>query len=210
MKHINKRNRAKYINKKCVQCKVSLTSLNCYASSRQQGINTCISCWRLQNKSRLTIQGKRVKLGNAIHPYYEIYKTEGLVSAYTAMGILTSQTNNNSLEFIKKESIAMFDKISHGEVYIITNPAWKGWIKIGMAVESKDRLKGYQTSSPLRDYKLRYSKAFLNRRDAETKAHALCSEHAEQVENEWFKMTIKKAIQLIKNINEEQYEKETA
>jgi hypothetical protein len=117
---------------------------------------------------------------------------------------------NNSLEFIKKESIAMFDKISHGEVYIITNPAWKGWIKIGMAVESKDRLKAYQTSSPLRDYKLRYSKAFLNRRDAETKAHALCSEHAEQVENEWFKMTIKKAIQLIKNINEEQYEKETA
>jgi hypothetical protein len=149
-------------------------------------------------------------LGNAIHPYHEIYKTEGLVSAYTAMGILTSQTNNNSLEFIKKESTAMFDKISHGEVYIITNPAWKGWIKIGMAVESKDRLKAYQTSSPLRDYKLRYSKAFLNRRDAETQAHALCSEHAEQVENEWFKMTIKKAIQLIKNINEEQYEKETA
>ena len=55
----------------------------------------------------------------------------------------------------------MFDKISHGEVYIITNPAWEGWIKIGMAVESKDRLKGYQTSSPLRDYKLRYSKASI-------------------------------------------------
>ena len=200
----------KQSNKNCISCKVKLTDLNWYESAQKVKTHLCISCYVLKNKSRLTIQGTRVQLGNPIHPYHEIYKTEGLVSAYTAMGILTSQTNNNSLEFIKKESIAMFDKISHGEVYIITNPAWKGWIKIGMAVESKDRLKAYQTSSPLRDYKLRYSKAFLNRRDAETKAHALCSEHAEQVENEWFKMTIKKAIQLIKNINEEQYEKETA
>jgi hypothetical protein len=200
----------KHINKNCLQCKVELTDLNWYDSAQKKCQYTCMSCWGLQNKSRLTIQGKRVQLGNDIHPYHEIYKTKGVISAYEAMGILTSQTNNNTLEFIKKESIAMFDKISHGEVYIITNPAWKGWIKIGMAVESKDRLKGYQTSSPLRDYKLRYSKAFLNRRDAETKAHTLCSEHAEQVENEWFKMPIKKAIQLIKNINEEQHERETA
>ena len=200
----------KHINKNCLQCKVKLTDLNWYKSSQRTSTHSCISCWGLQNKSRLTIQGKRVMLGNAIHPYHEIYKTKGFVAAYEAMGILNSQTNSNSLEFIKKESIAMFDKISHGEVYIITNPAWEGWIKIGMAVESKDRLKGYQTSSPLRDYKLRYSKTFLNRRDAETKAHTLCSEHADQVENEWFKMPIKKAIQLIKNINEEQHERETA
>jgi hypothetical protein len=210
VKHINKRNGVKYINKKCVQCKVSLTRFELLCINKKTRYIYMYKLLGLQNKSRLTIQGKRVQLGNAIHPYHEIYKTKGVVSAYEAMGILTSQTNSNTLEFIKKESIAMFDKISHGEVYIITNPAWKGWVKIGMAVESKDRLKAYQTSSPLRDYKLRYSKAFLNRRDAETKAHALCSEHAEQVENEWFKMTIKKAIQLIKNINEEQYEKETA
>lgn len=200
----------KHINKNCLDCNVKLTDLNWYETANKKCYYICMSCYGLRNKSRLTIQGKRVMPVNAIHPYHKIYKTKGLVSTYEAMGILTSQTNNNSLEFIKKESIAMFDKISYGEVYIITNPAWKGWIKIGMAVESKDRLKAYQTSSPLRDYKLRYSKAFLNRRDAETKAHALCSEHAEQVENEWFKMTIKKAIQLIKNINEEQYEKETA
>jgi hypothetical protein len=200
----------KHINKNCLQCKVELTDLNWYDSTKKQCNYTCISCWGLQNKSRLTIQGKRVQLGNAIHPYHEIYKTKGVVSAYEAMGILTSQTNSNTLEFIKKESIAMFDKISHGEVYIITNPAWKGWIKIGMAVESKDRLKGYQTSSPLRDYKLRYSKAFLNRRDAETKAHTLCSEHATEVENEWFKMPVNKAIKLIDSITEEQNERETA
>ena len=200
----------KHINKKCLQCEVQLTDLNWYASSQRTCTHSCISCWGLQNKSRLTIQGKRVMLGNAIHPYHKIYKTKGLISAYEAMGILTSQTNSNSLEFIKKESIAMFDKISHGEVYIITNPAWKGWIKIGMAVESKDRLKTYQTSSPLRDYKLNYAKAFANRRDAETQAHALCSEQAEKIENEWFKMPIKTAIKIIENINEEQYEKETA
>ena len=111
---------------------------------------------------------------------------------------------------ITKIANLLYDKEKSGHVYIITNPAWKGWIKIGMAVESKDRLKGYQTSSPLRDYKLRYSKAFLNRRDAETKAHTLCSEHATEVENEWFKMPVNKAIKLIDSITEEQNERETA
>ena len=200
----------KHIKENCSFCKVKLNDLNWYETAKKKCYYICMSCYGLKNKSRVTIQGKRVQVGNALHPYYEIYKTNGVVSAYEAMGILTSQTNNNSLEFIKKESIAMFDKISHGEVYIITNPAWKGWIKIGMAVESKDRLKGYQTSSPLRDYKLRYSKAFLNRRDAETKAHTLCSEHATEVENEWFKMPVNKAIKLIDSITEEQNERETA
>jgi hypothetical protein len=78
----------KHINKNCLQCKVALTDLNWYASSQRTRTHSCISCWGLQNKSRLTIQGKRVMLGNAIHPYHKIYKTEGFVAAYTAMGFL--------------------------------------------------------------------------------------------------------------------------
>ena len=159
-----------------------------------------MSCYGLKNKSRVTIQGKRVQVGNALHPYYEIYKTNGVVSAYEAMGILTSQTNNNSLEFIKKESIAMFDKISHGEVYIITNPAWKGWLKIGMAIEAEDRLKGYQTSSPLRDFKLKFKKYFDNRRIAEQQAHALCAKKALKRKGEWFKVDFKIAKDIINNM----------
>jgi len=39
-------------------------------------------------------------------------------------------------------------------VYVLVNPAFPGWCKIGMAVDAEDRLKQYQTSSPYRDYEL--------------------------------------------------------
>lgn len=39
-------------------------------------------------------------------------------------------------------------------VYLITNPAWPGWIKIGIASSHKARLSVYQTGSPFRDYKI--------------------------------------------------------
>ncbi len=194
----------------CLHCQVELSDSNWYESRKKAGIKVCKSCWSLQNKSRLTIQGKRVQLGNKLHPYHKLYKTKGMVAAYEAMGFLTFQDSTNNLDFIKKESIAMFDKISYGEVYIMTNPAWKGWIKVGMAIDSKDRLKSYQTSSPLRDYKLEYYKKFNDRRQAETIAHERCSNIATDKNSEWFKMKTKDAIKLIKNITEEQNERETA
>ena len=190
----------KHIKENCSFCKVKLNDLNWYETAKKKCYYICMSCYGLKNKSRVTIQGKRVQVGNALHPYYKIYKTNGVVSAYEAMGILTSQTNNNSLEFIKKESIAMFDKISHGEVYIITNPAWKGWLKIGMAIEAEDRLKGYQTSSPLRDFKLKFKKYFDNRRVAEQQAHALCAKKALKRKGEWFKVDFKIAKDIINNM----------
>ena len=192
----------KHINKNCLDCNVKLTDLNWYETANKKCYYICMSCYGLRNKSRLTIQGKRVMPVNAIHPYHKIYKTKGLVSTYEAMGILTSKTNSNinSLEFIKKESIALFDKVSYGEVYIITNPAWKGWIKIGMAIEAEDRLKGYQTSSPLRDFKLKFKKYFDNRRIAEQQAHSLCAKKAIKRKGEWFKIDLKIAKDIINNM----------
>lgn len=190
----------KHINKNCSSCKVKLTDLNWYESAKKKCYYICTSCYVLKNKSRLTIQGKRVMPFNAIHPYHEIYKTKGMVATYEAMGILTSETNSKSLEFIKKESIAMFDKVSHGEVYIITNPAWKGWIKVGMAIDSEDRCKGYQTSSPLRDFKLKFKKYFDDRRTAEQTAHTLCAKKADKRKGEWFKLDLKIAKDIINNM----------
>lgn len=44
--------------------------------------------------------------------------------------------------------------IKYGYVYAIHNPAWKDYVKIGVAIDVYDRLNSYQTSSPLRDYEL--------------------------------------------------------
>ncbi len=71
-----------------------------------------------------------------------------------------------------------YNSVTEGDVYIITNPAWKGWIKVGMAIDAEDRCNGYQTSSPLRDYTLKFKKFFNNRRKAEQKAHKLIARKA--------------------------------
>ncbi|NCB96638.1 MAG: GIY-YIG nuclease family protein [Negativicutes bacterium] len=43
-----------------------------------------------------------------------------------------------------------------GYVYIISNPAFPGWFKIGAAKDAETRLNTYQTYSPFRDYVLEY------------------------------------------------------
>ena len=74
-----------------------------------------------------------------------------------------------------------------GEVYIVVNPAYPEWVKVGMAQESaEDRLKGYQTGSPFRDYEVAYTWRVTDRRKAEAVAHAILKGQAEK-RNEWFK-----------------------
>ena len=68
---------------------------------------------------------------------------------------------------ISRNALRQYNKQKDGYVYVISNPAWKGWYKVGMAVDSQDRCGSYQTSSPHRDYRLEYSKYFLNRKVAE-------------------------------------------
>ena len=33
-------------------------------------------------------------------------------------------------------------QLKEGYVYVITNPAWPEWVKIGMAIDAEDRLNG--------------------------------------------------------------------
>jgi hypothetical protein len=93
-----------------------------------------------------------------------------------------------------------FKTFSDAAFESLANPAWKGWIKIGMAIEAEDRLKGYQTSSPLRDFKLKFKKYFDNRRIAEQQAHALCAKKALKRKGEWFKVDLKIAKDIINNM----------
>jgi len=118
--------------------------------------------------------------------------------------------NYKTFEGAAFSSLSNYEKSTEGHVYLITNPAWKGWVKIGMAVDANDRCNQYQTSSPMRDYKLEYTKEFKDRRTAETQAHKLCAEKATDQNSEWFKINIKDAINLIESITEEQNERETA
>ena len=86
-------------------------------------------------------------------------------------------------------------------MYAIENKAWAGWIKIGMAIDAEDRLNGYQTSSPHRDYVLLHKVFFKDRRKAESTVHKLATEVAKERMNEWFLMSPLDAIKIINSLD---------
>lgn len=134
----------------------------------------------IENKSRVTINGNRYRLGNKNHPFHHVYKTKGMQAAFEAMNLVPSK-----LEEIKYTVRKLFDEVQKGQVYIIVNPAFPGWCKIGMAVDAEDRLKQYQTSSPYRDYELIKAYDTDDRRTAEKAAHELLAQTHER-KSEWF------------------------
>jgi hypothetical protein len=95
--------------------------------------------------------------------------------------------------------------MKEGYVYAIVNDAWPEWVKIGKAIDAEDRLSGYQTSSPMRDYKLVHSVYFEDRNVAEKKAHTLAALKTTHPWNkhdngEWFKLTDAEAIEILKEV----------
>jgi hypothetical protein len=125
---------------------------------------------KARDAKRMWVNGKEVKKS---HPLYKAGRYKGFEEAAFS-----------SLENYKESA--------EGEVYVITNKAWDGWVKVGMAVDAEDRLKNYQTSSPFRDYVLYYSYKTDDRRKAESKAHSKLEQLFER-NNEWFKCTPQEA-----------------
>ena len=107
-----------------------------------------------------------------------------------------------SFEDAAFSSLAKYETSVEGQVYIITNPNFDGWVKVGMAIDSQDRLNGYQTSSPFRDYQLHSFWDVNNRRGAEAAAHAELEKTYER-RGEWFKCTPEQAKEVVSNITEE-------
>jgi len=97
-------------------------------------------------------------------------------------------------------SLKGYEKTTEGYVYIIANPSFDGWLKIGMAVDAEDRCNGYQTSSPHRDYRLLYARRFNDRRKAETKTMNKLKKIVKEHNGEWFKTDRNTAQQIIEGL----------
>ena len=131
-----------------------------------------------KNKTRMFVNGKYVPKSHPLHKAGRFKTFEGAAFA----------------------SLEGYEKSTEGYVYIISNPCWDGWIKVGMAVDVKDRCNQYQTSSPFRDYKLCYNKKFKDRKSAEQKAHSKLKKISKTYKGEWFNISISKAIKTIEAI----------
>jgi len=171
--------------KTCRDCDTELTDDNWTPSFKKNDNKTCKSCYktrhntknsRLFNKIRMTVNGKYV---SRKHPLWKV-------------------GNYKSFNDAAFSSLVNYESSTEGEVYIVVNNAWPEWVKIGMAIDSEDRLKSYQTGSPMRDYKLVYSVSTKDRRKTEAEAHRSASVIAER-RGEWFKMSIGEAKECIQH-----------
>lgn len=87
---------------------------------------------------------------------------------------------------ITEDAKQMYYRPKHGDIYVIYNPSFKGWVKVGCALDVKDRLKSFQTADPFRGYIVKYSIPVDNKLESETKAHDRLEQSFER-KGEWFK-----------------------
>lgn len=166
--------------KKCRSCEAPLiVGENCTEKRIAHSMYFCQPCERIEVQQRsMYVDGKYIPKS---HPLYRPGKFK------TFEGAAFSALSN-------------YETSNEGYVYVITNPCWEGWIKVGMAIDSEDRCKQYQTSSPFRDYTLRFKKYFDDRRSAEQQAHKKIKNICKDNNGEWFKVSISEAKEIIQSI----------
>ena len=177
----------KHINKNCNYCGVELvlgTNYSDYAyNSRDYNCKKChLKLHKVlsikTNLKRMYVNGKYI---SQKHPLYKAGRFK-------------------TFEGAAFSSLEGYEKSTEGHVYIISNPCWDGWVKVGMAVDAEDRCNQYQTSSPFRDYKLCYTKYFEDRKIAEQLAHKELKKITDTYNGEWFKTSVKEAKKIIATV----------
>jgi len=183
------------ITRSCISCGTELTiGDNWPKYHKEMCVYKCITCHRenmratqhKRNPQRMYVNGKYIPKSHPLHKS----------GTYKSFGDLAFGSLKN------------YDIIKEGYVYAITNSAWPEWVKIGKALDAEDRLSGYQTSSPMRDYKLVYSVHFNDRNVAERKAHTMAAFKTAHPWNkhdngEWFKLTEQQAIEILKETTDD-------
>ena len=166
-------------NKNCRMCGVDLVVDGNITKKRfNKSMYFCQACERIEMQQRqMYVNGKYIKKD---HPLHKAGTYKGFTGA-----AFTSLHN--------------YAEAKEGQVYIIYNPSFPNWCKVGMAVDAEDRLKQYQTSSPHRDYKLVKCYDAYDRRETESKAHAELEKHYKR-KGEWFMCSGYKAQKILDNM----------
>jgi len=86
-----------------------------------------------------------------------------------------------------------------GFIYVVTNPAWNNWVKIGRAINIKERIKNYNVSSPYRDFKVDF---FMQIGNPVLIERYFFEKYGTEY-NEWFNISIDEAINELKKLKNE-------
>ena len=169
---------------KCAWCKVEVADDNWSQPWRKEKQFRCKSCNKKYN-TRLNPKHNPLKMyvnGKYVSKKHPLYKPG----------------NYKSFNDAAFSSLVNYVLSTEGEVYVLKNPAWSNWYKIGKAIESVDRCNQYQTSSPNRDNEIVTYKKFKHRGVAEKMAHSLAESLSRKRANEWF---------YIQNLGKEDFDK---
>ena len=183
----------KHINKFCTSCNTNKSVEDWHKNKTQtDGLDViCKSCRKnynskrnpeyspIHNSRRMYVNGKYVPKK---HPLYKAGRFK-------------------TFEGAAFSSLKGYKKTTEGYVYIIANPSFDGWLKIGMAIDAEDRCNSYQTSSPHRDYRLLYARRFNDRRKAETKTMNKLKKVVKEYNGEWFKTDRNTAQEIIERLS---------
>ena len=86
----------------------------------------------------------------------------------------------------------------HGYVYVIFNPAWSEWYGVGKCGHNyRGRLSGYNTCSPLRDFRFLHLRQCNDPKKLERRIHEKLRKRALRYENEWFVLDFKTLVDII-------------
>ena len=151
---------------KCKVCSSELVVADNWTQKRKDhAMYICQPCEREEVRNRrMIVNGKYIPKSHPLHK-------AGIYKSFSDAAF---------------SSLQNYTKCDKGEVYIIKNPAWKNWYKVGKAVDSIDRCNSYQTSSPYRDYVLVTSVRVKDRGKAEREAHVIAENLSKERNNEWF------------------------
>ena len=90
-------------------------------------------------------------------------------------------------------------KFKEGYIYIISNPNFSNYYKLGITDNIKSRLQTYQTSCPSRNYKIEHYIFHSDCCRAEKQIHQKLKYFATERKNEWFRCDLS----ILKNIIDE-------
>ena len=175
--------------KNCTKCGEDHPEEGWYPSHWEGRSSVCKSCFKVDardrvdthNKKQMYVNGKYISIKHPLH----------------------KAGNYKSFDEAAFSSLENYERSTEGMVYIITNPAWPKWVKIGMAVDADDRCNGYQTSSPFRDYTVVATISTNDRRKAEALAHTIAEKLTTDRRNEWFKLKPSQAKQVLAQVETE-------
>jgi len=101
------------------------------------------------------------------------------------------KTNEEKKKYRKEKQFASDRRAApkKGFIYVVSNPAWTEWSKIGLCTQAPtSRLLNYQTMSPLRDYKMEKYLPVDDVRKGEAKMFDILVEAGYEKQHEWFKI----------------------